>query len=249
VTLVRKNHGKGHSYYLDGEKVPGVTTILGGTLPKNALVEWAGRTTAGYAVDYWEELAELPPSKRLDRLNRARFEDRDNAARRGGDVHRLGATLVGGEEVAVPDELAGHVASYVDFLNTYDPKPVLVETVIGNRACRYCGTFDLVADMGGERWLLDLKTGRSGIFPETALQLAAYRRAEFYLGVGGEEVTLSDLGITRLGAVHIRADGWELREVLHEAEVWEVFRHLAWVYRRIEGDRDREWISAPVEAS
>jgi hypothetical protein len=64
MTIERRNHGRGHSYLVDGQKLPGVTTILN-TLPKNALVEWAGKTTANYAVDYWAELAELTPSKRL----------------------------------------------------------------------------------------------------------------------------------------------------------------------------------------
>ena len=38
------------------------------------------------------------------------------------------------------------------------------------------GTFDLIADFNdGLRRLVDIKTTRSGIYPETTIQVAAYR--------------------------------------------------------------------------
>src|SRR2546426_12762917 len=102
----RKNHGKGHSYVdANGAKVPGVTTILGDGVPKPALINWAAKTTAEYAVDHWEDLSALGPSARLKELNGARFADRDAAARRGTEVHGLAERLVAGAEVEVPEPL------------------------------------------------------------------------------------------------------------------------------------------------
>lgn len=247
--LVRRNNGRNHYYFLDGVRAPGVTTILR-QLPKDALIEWAGRTTAEYAIDYWDELAALTPSKRLNRLNRARYEDRDAGANRGTQVHRLAEALVSGEEVAVPEELAGHVASYVAFLDTWEPEAVLVEAVLGSRQSStrpaYCGTLDLVADMAGQRWLLDVKTARSGIFGETALQLTAYARAEVYLDNEGNEAKMAELGIERLGAIHVRADGYDLHGLKYDEETWAVFRHLAWLARHTEEMRD--WVEPSLEA-
>lgn len=40
TTIARRNHGRNHSYTVDGQKVPGVTTIIGNGLPKPALVAW-----------------------------------------------------------------------------------------------------------------------------------------------------------------------------------------------------------------
>ncbi|MBO0866536.1 MAG: hypothetical protein J2P16_15865 [Mycobacterium sp.] len=249
MSIVRRNHGRGHSY-LDGEnKLPGVTTILGDTLPKKALIDWAGRTTANYAIDFWDELCELSPSKRLDRLNRARFEEKDTAARRGTEVHRLGEALVKGEEVDVPEELAGHVQSYVRFLDEWEPTPVAVEMVVAHRGIGYAGTADLVADMRGTRWLLDLKTARSGIFPETALQLCAYARAEIYLCAKGDEHPMADLGIERVGAIHVRADGFDLYPLEAGDDVWTYWRHLCWLYRH--RDELDTWVGralAPLRA-
>jgi len=244
MTITHRKYGTGHTYYLDSVKVPGVTTILNAALPKPALIEWAGRTTASYAVDRWEELTELAPSKRLDALNRARFEEKDTAAKRGTEVHRLAEHLVRGEEIDVPEELAGHVESYLDFLNTWEPIPVLVESVVANRAVGYAGAVDLVADLRGTRWLLDLKTSRSGIFGETALQLVGYSRSEIYLDGDGNEAPLADLGIERCGAVHVRSDGWDLRPVETSDEVWTFFRHLAWIARRVEDVR--EWVGPVI---
>src|SRR4051812_34607094 len=110
--IVRRNHGRGHSYRINGNKVPGVTTILGGTTAKPGLINWAGDATAGYAVDHWDELRELPPTKKLAVLKQARYADRDAAANRGTEVHRLAEAYMNGEEITVPDELEGHVQAY-----------------------------------------------------------------------------------------------------------------------------------------
>lgn len=261
ATLRRRNHGSGHSYSLDGVKVPGPTSVVGATVPKQ-LEKWAAETTAAYAVDNWEDLSGVPPSRRLARLNSARFEDRDKAARRGTRVHKLAEALVVGDEVDVPDELAGHVESYTDFLNRVQPRPVAVELVVANVTEQYCGTVDLIADLPAltvddedipaARWLLDLKTSRSGIFAETALQLCAYRNAELF-EADPEPRPVEWLKIERCGAVHVRADGWDLYPVETGAEVWEWFRTLRWIYDRQEhGDRGTHrlpshWIGPAAE--
>jgi hypothetical protein len=248
MSITRRNHGRGHSYRIDGEKVPGVTTILGATLPKPALIEWAGKTTAGYAVDYWEDLADLPPSKRLDRLNRARFEDRDAAANRGTEVHALAERHMAGDEVEIPDELEGHFRAYESFLAEWRPVATAVELVVGHRTMGYCGTVDVVADLAdNNRWLLDYKTSRSGIFPETALQGCAYRRAEVFLDNDGQEHDMAELGIERVGGLHLRADGtFDLYPLATDDDVWAYFRHLAWLYRQ--QDAMAEWVGTAARA-
>ena len=244
-TIERRNHGRGHSYRINGQKYPGVTTILGATTAKPALVNWAGDTTAGFAVDHWETLGELPPSKRLDRLKKARYEDRDAAANRGTEVHRLAEAYINGQEIEVPDELEGHVRAYEKFAKEWDVKPIQVEVVVGNLALGYCGTIDPIADLADSfRHLTDLKTSRSGIFPETALQVVAYSKAEFYAvqNDAGEWVThpMEELGVQRLSAVHVQADDYRVVPIQHEEEVWEYFRHLNWLYHRVESQG--EWL-------
>lgn len=205
----RVNRGKGHRYLLDGERIPGVTTIIGDGLPKPALMNWGIKTVASAAVDQWDELAELPVSERIEKLKKAPWEDRDTAARRGSEVHTLAEKLGAGEKIDVPEELAGHVEACVAFLNDWNPEILVAERPVFSRRHKYGGTFDLIATLAdGQRWLLDYKTNRSGPFGETALQLAAYRAADFYLDEDSNEQALP--AVDACGVIWLRADGYDL---------------------------------------
>jgi hypothetical protein len=125
VKIVRKNTAKGH-YYLDadtGERVPGVTTIVGDGMPKPALLNWAGEATAEYAVDNWDTLAPLPYSERLKKIKGGRYEKRDAAANKGTAVHAMAERLIAGEKVTVPDELTGYVNACVRSSTTSTSAP------------------------------------------------------------------------------------------------------------------------------
>lgn len=237
--IKRIDRGRGHSYTIDGLRADGVTTLIGDGMPKPALVNWAANTTASYAVDHWDELAELPLSKRLDALKRARYEDLDLAARRGTEVHALAEALAHGKEIDVPDELAGHVESAVRYLDEWQPTVALTETVVASRKWNYAGTFDGVFHLpDGRVALIDWKTNRSGIFGEVALQLGAYANADAYLDADGAEHPVESLGITCGMAVWIRADGYDVYEV-DLAQGFKIFQHVAWVARQSKGMRDR----------
>lgn len=222
----RINRGRGHHYLLDGRKVPGVTTIISNGLPKPALINWAANVTADYAVDHWDELSTEGPAKRLALLKKARYDDRDQAANRGTQVHGLAEKLIQGEEVEVPDPLAGHVESYMRFLDDWNPQHVLVEGVVFNRRQRYAGTLDLVADIPGlGRGLWDVKTNRSGPFGEVALQLAAYRYAEFYIDDDLTEHPMPE--VEHCGVIWVRADGYELVPVTAGEAQFRSFLYVA----------------------
>jgi hypothetical protein len=86
------------------------------------------------------------------------------------------------------------------------------------------GTFDLVADLSNQRWILDIKTTRSGIFGETALQIAAYRHAEFYLDDKGHQQPMP--ACDAAGAIWVRADGYDLIPVEAGDDVYRMFRYV-----------------------
>ncbi|WP_370944047.1 hypothetical protein AB5J62_33740 [Amycolatopsis sp. cg5] len=241
----RKNHGKGHSYVdAHGVKVPGVTTILSDGVPKPALINWAAKTTAEYAIDHWDALAELSPSARLKELNGARFADRDAAARRGTEVHGLAERLVAGEEVDVPDALAGHVEAYVDFLDAFRVEPVLVEFVVVSHSYGWAGTCDLIADFPtlGKRLLCDIKTSRSGVFGETAWQLAGYRYADSYVDSAGHEEPMIE--VDGCAVIHVRGDGADLYPMQAGPQQLREFRYIREVSRACA--RSREYVGDAV---
>lgn len=199
---------KGRQYFIDGEKVPSVTELKDGGLPKH-LEKWAAETTSGYAVDHWDELGEKSVSERLKILNSARFADRDAAAGKGTKVHKLAEQLTAGIEVDVPEALRGHVDACVRFLDDWDAQPLVIERPVFSRRWRYGGRPDLFADLNdGRRWLLDWKTNRSGPFGDVAFQLAGYRYAEVYLDEKNQEQPVPE--VDACGVVWIKADGYEL---------------------------------------
>jgi hypothetical protein len=251
MSIRRVNRGKGHSY-IDtdtGLRIPGVTTINGDGLPKPALVNWAATVTAEYAVDHWDELTAMPPATRLKELNGARWKSNDEGKNRGTQVHKLAEVLVRGDRVAIPEGLEGYVESYVQFLNDFDVRPVEVERTIYSQKHRYCGTFDLIADLldsedlvidpevrSRERWLLDVKTARSGIFGEAALQLAGYRFAEFMVDDDDELSEMPE--VDRCGAVHVRPDGYDLIPVEAEDAQLRAFLYVQQVAQFLANSRD-----------
>jgi hypothetical protein len=234
-SLVRRKHGEGHTYELDGRWAPGVTTLIGKGFPRPGLLNWVKKASANEIVDRWEEILQLAPSDRRELIYTASDRDRDAAARRGTEVHKIARKLLAGQTVDVPEELDDHVKSYLRFLDDWQVRELLVETSIAKRRPRYCGTFDMVADLAdGRRWLVDLKTTRSGVYPENALQLAGYRFADFYLDADFTEQPMP--AIDQCGVVWIRADGYDLYPLRVGELEFELFQYVARIARF--ADRD-----------
>ena len=243
MTIKRRNHGSGHSYVevdADGTetKVPGVTTLLGDALPKQALQSWYAKMAAEEAVNNWDELAGLPIGARYERIYKAPWNAMSEAGVRGTEVHGLAERLSAGEEVDVPEHLAAYVDSCVKFLDEWQAVPVVTERPVINRAVGYAGTFDAVMEMTRCTWLLDWKTGK-GVYADSTLQLVAYARAEHYLDEHGVEQPMRELGITRAGIVHIRPDGYDVYETDISEVAWLACRHAMWMGRLLHREKGR----------
>lgn len=234
--FTKRKFGKNHAYYLDGVKLDGVTTLLGNGLPKPALINWAANATAEYAVDNWADLSDMSLSERLKVLKGSRYAITDEAKQRGTEVHDLAEKLAKGEEVEVPDAIAGHVTSALRFLDEYKFETILTETSCFHEKALYGGTFDLLgrsrlAEHEGKVILADWKTNRTGIYPETALQLTAYAKATHFLDRDGVEQAMSELGITDLWGIWIRSDGYEVYPMEFSDRTWQAFGNVVAVAR------------------
>jgi len=236
VSFTRKDHGRGHSYYLDGVKLDGVTTIIGNGLPKPALVKWAAKSAAELAVNEWDALAELPVSERLNRIAKGPDIARDTAAVRGTRVHALAEPLARGEEVGIPEDLAGHVDACVKFLNDFEPVTIYAERPVYHEQYLYAGTFDLLAEIGGKVWLLDWKTNKSGPFGDTAFQLAAYRYATHFQHPDGDVEPMPP--VDECGVVWLRSDGYDLHPYHADPGVFRQFLYIQQVARAAGECRD-----------
>src|SRR5580765_2803196 len=208
----RISRGKGHSYVLDGDPVQGATTIIGDGYPKPQLTYAARTQTAEYVINHWAALAGEPVGSRARRIDKESAAVWSAGSVRGTAVHGYAAALLHGDQVDVPDEYVDYVDSCLAFLTDWNVDELHVEAVVVNRADRYMGTVDLLAHVGDDVWLFDWKTSKSGIWPEVALQLAAYAWCETLLDeVAGFEVPLPH--VAHAAGVWIRADGYDVHEV------------------------------------
>jgi hypothetical protein len=185
-----------HSYAVsvDGgepELVPSVTQILG-VIDKPALPRWAAKETAEYVA------RTLKPGVALDEIAIKNLVKDAKAApwRKSGDAADIG-TLVHafaedhalGKSPSLPHNEAARnaCARFLEWWEANDVQPVAVERKVYDIRRKYAGTVDLLALINGNLAVADYKTS-TGIWPEYALQLAAYAEAwETETGDGVEE--------------------------------------------------------------
>lgn len=156
------------------------------------------------------------------------------AGERGSKVHQAITDLIGGQEVrmdskyinpstGVEEELTADeydcVVSFKRFFDEVKPRIVAVEITVFNSEFGYAGTIDIVCEIEGEYWILDVKTGQS-IWPAYELQLSSYKHA--YPGVtsfethGSKKIKVIK-PIERLGIIQVgykrNKNHWKLTEV------------------------------------
>lgn len=232
---------KAHRYWLDGKPIPGVTTLIGKGLPKDALMYWSAKMVAEYVTDNEaavEQLRGMGRESMIGALKGVPWESRDQASIRGTDVHALAEQIVHGNEVEVPEHLVEHVSGYARWLDDFEVEPILTERSCANRKHWYAGRFDLVADITRTRWLLDVKTSKRP-YGDTALQTDAYRHAEFYVEDDDPDTEHPmPEGIERLGVIHVTDYGTTLYPLDSSGAAFKDFTHIAWTAKarkRIDG--------------
>jgi hypothetical protein len=241
MTWRRIRQGTGHRYVDDaGEAVPGVTTILRAGMPKGGLAEGAAKETARWTVDHWSELTDMEMIRRYERIVKEGRSAWWAAGVRGTKVHEYAQQLAAGEDVDVPTEYVAHVDSYLAFVDEWQVTELAVEVPVFNYTHRYAGTADLLAVLGANTTapvLIDWKTSASGIWPEVALQLAAYAHAEaMLLPDQPAPVPLPD--IVAAYAVWLRADGYDVHQVSISEDTWLAFLYVQQVAAFVEQPRE-----------
>lgn len=240
----------GHRYALDGERVPSVTTVTR-ALAAPGLVWAAAKETAAWARDHQDDLAVLGPESWTREATGAHRRAWNQARDDGSMLHDLAERLLYGDPLPqegpdgtpYPDEILRSAEQAARFLDAWEVDPLAHEALVFHETDRWAGRLDLVADLrGGDRWLLDWKTGRTGIWPETALQLAAYAHAT-HLVYGDRDVGMAQ--VAHAAAVWVRPDHWELVPVRHDDATYAVFQHLIPVAAWAALDRD-ETVGPPM---
>lgn len=227
--------GRFHTYSLDGKRVPSVTGIIGKATGKPGLVKWSAKLAAQWAAGHMDDLSVLGEESWVRQAYEASDRERDASMLSGKQVHSIAERLIYGEPVQTsdpdtdepyPDDVVRMGEQTARFMDAWDVSPdtALVETPIFHETLLYAGRFDLCAILrGGERWLIDYKTGQSGVWPETSLQTTAYSRAT-HVQIGDRDLLMPP--VDRCAALWVRPDAWELVPVKSDSLTWDAFKHM-----------------------
>jgi len=173
-------------------------------------------------------------------FSNAHRQIRDEAADAGSEAHRAIELYILGEDVPELSEKAqASFDNFLEFVKEYEPTWEASELTVYNKTHKYAGTLDFIADipaLGEGLTLCDIKTGK-GVYPEVALQLAAYRFAEF-AETANNNARVEMPETERAVVLHLRPDKWEIVPVKAEQEQLDMFRmamQIAWFGRRGNG--------------
>lgn len=247
-----------HRYKLDGEFVPGVTTVLKVLDKSRPLIIWATRLVADYVAQnkaVVDGLYAAGPGPLVAALTALPDQRRDTAADRGHTLHDFAEQLLNDVDVDVPDELVPVVEQAIAFLHDWQIEPVLVEVPVGSRVGKYAGTLDLgakyVNPITGDSGLglFDWKSGKR-IYHETAFQLVGYGFADFYLDTSKKKIVDAKSGawtapeepmptFDAAFGVHITADGYAVHPLVYGRSIFDEFLTIREAFaanKRAEGD-------------
>lgn len=179
--------------------------------------------------DSWNVMA-------YDQIRNASNRTRDAAGADGSMAHKMIeayilATSEGSkfdwdsalEHVNANSNVNQVIARFREFEEEWEPEYEATELTVFNPTAGYAGNLDFIAKipaLGEGLTLGDFKTGR-GVFPETSMQMAAYRHAEF-AEIRGGKMSVPMPKTERAVVVHLRPDDPGSYEGKHPKSYYEV---------------------------
>jgi len=235
-------------YTWKDERYPSVTTILR-NLDKPALPRWAAKSVAEYVAAQCKakESGQISGAdlfahlQDVDALKGIPWSIRDAKRDIGSTLHQVAEQITLGTPID-PKVFAADIRPYVESFMAWHQSAGVVfeasEMALFNRSHSYAGTCDALVRIGGRPLVLDYKTS-SDTYEEHALQLAAYRHAEFIGMETGEEIAMPQ---TEGGAILLVGEtGCRLMEWECSNDEFEVFLALRRIYDwRVDKKQARE---------
>ena len=188
------------------EQVPSVTTILG-VVNKPALPRWAAKMTAEYAVAQKDTWTGLDNRAAIELLKGSPWRSMNDAAEKGTSIHGIAEKLLRGEQIDFIQPGTEHACqSVAELITALRPKPVAIEATVWSHKHKYAGTLDLLATIDDELWLIDWKSSK-GVYPDFALQLAAYAMADEIIYPDGTSTPMPE--ISNAAIAHVpKEENW-----------------------------------------
>ncbi|QAX94019.1 Cas4 family exonuclease [Streptomyces phage Euratis] len=262
---VRTVYRGGSRFYVHPENRdvvhPGVTSVIGMLPKQNFLGPWNAKMTAELAVDsieFIQDMAARDKAGAVQYLSGAARRYTKVRADVGSEAHDLFERIMRGEYVGrVRSDLQPYVDHFREFLEAVNPEFVRAEDVAWSDTYGYAGSFDVwlyvwldengkpTPDRSGVKHLImgDWKTGKN-TYPDVALQLAAYERADYVMnGETGEVEPMPEFD--GAAVLHITDETWAFKPVDTSDDVFAQFLHLRATF---DWDRDlsRKVIGKPI---
>lgn len=109
------------------------------------------------------------------------MEYRDKKGKLGTQIHKICTLLATGEKESIhtkslPREVIRKVMGFVNFVNEFQPNFLDCEFLVINRDQGYAGRVDMLVELEGDIFVLDVKTSKR-IYPSDSIQTMFYRVA------------------------------------------------------------------------
>ncbi len=173
-----------HQLEVDGEwkNLTGCTTVLG-ILNKPALVPWASKMATEYVREYWKPDVGYEESyidKVLYEAKNAHAKRKEKAGDFGTHTHEVIQEIANdviansGGEILSGKNAEPAIQNFLDWAMKNKVKILETEKNVYSENLWVGGICDAVVEIDGKRWVMDIKTAKSGIYPENFWQTGCY---------------------------------------------------------------------------
>ena len=263
VLSFKTDNGRYYKHPNNYKAVPSITNIKG-VKGIDALKYFYMKACANYAADNITKLATLDRDEIFSLVRQSPFapkplEENPSAI---GDIihayidqdikHALGQVAEAvnplvyvdkeGNELESPRIVRNMWRQYGGFKDRYKPEWIDSEFTVWSDKYGYAGTADWGAKISGALVLGDNKSGK-GVYPDTAMQLAALKNADYIIDGTGEQRELPRY--ERCGILHIRPMFSRLVPVDHIDEWFKAFLGLKACFDTIVNFEDKTLVQAP----
>lgn len=181
------------------------------------------------------------------------------AAEEGTQVHQAVEQLVEGKEISWLDDYGNAkysmivwemIMKFAEFWQTCKPKLIHTEQFVFSDTYEYAGTADLVIELDGKVWLLDVKTSNS-LYDSYDLQVSAYAHA--FTELTGEKIDRTGIlwlkslkrGDSKKEGVY-QGKGWEIKAIDNVEDNMKMFMNIYEIYKLKTKDLIPTYKSYPI---
>ncbi len=209
-----------------------MTSVAKSGIPAHGLNASILRLAIEWAFDHaeiWQEMIEHDREAAIKMARNASERAWGPKRDRGTEVHRVLERIAKGEDVGSWDNLSigGYLDSAKAFFEDFKPTFRMIELTVFNDLHEYAGTLDFTCTFDKAPYLGlilgDFKTGDSGVWPDYALQLAAYAHADYGITDDGEIIDLADHRPDKGLLVHLGPDGYTVTEARIDDQAFAYF--------------------------